>query len=165
MLGLTNNATAQDEAGGGWLELGVNLRTDFGVHALRADLGFRYGNHSILLVLDPMFWADGQTSSDLIYFRVRDGFQPMVGYRLNTVPALDGSQLQHNAILGTALNFPPFWDGRIRGQWGLEMAMVLLKNGGGLPVETIAFDSGRHYIDLVNFGMYARFDYNLRLLP
>lgn len=145
------------------LELGLNLRTDFGVHALRVDAGYKVGNFGSLLVLDPMFWTDGQTNTDLLFFYLSDRVHPFAGWRLNTVPALEGSQLQHNLLLGTGLPFPSFWGGRITGQWGIELSMVLFKHGGGLPSDRIGFQSGRHYLDLVNFGMFARFDYNLRL--
>lgn len=145
------------------LELGVNLRTDFGVHAFRLDVGYKTERFGTLLVLDPMFWTDGQMSTDLLFFWLTDGFQPFAGWRLNSVPALDGSQLQQNLLLGTGLSFPSFWGGRITGQWGIELAMTLFKHGGGLPSDSIGFQSGRHYLDLVNFGMFARFDYNLGL--
>jgi hypothetical protein len=145
------------------LELGLNLRTDFGVHAFRVDVGYKTENFGALLVVDPMFWTDGQTSTDLLFFWLTEGFQPFAGWRLNTVPAFEGSQMQHNLLLGTGLPFPSFWGGRITGQWGLELAMALFKHGGGLPSDAIGFQSGRHYLDLVNFGMFARFDYNLRL--
>jgi hypothetical protein len=94
---------------------------------------------------------------------LRDGVQPFAGWRLNTVPLVGTSQLQQNLLLGAGLPFPKFFGDRVTGQWGLELAMMLVKHGGDLPAETIAFKSGRHYIDFVNFGMFARFDYNLGL--
>ncbi|MBA2664638.1 MAG: hypothetical protein H0U74_20290 [Bradymonadaceae bacterium] len=145
------------------LQAGLNLRTDFGVHAVRIDLGWTSGRLATLVVLDPMFWTDGQTSTDLVAFWMTDSFHPYVGWRLTTIPLLDGAQFQQNLLLGTGLALPQFFDGRVTGQWGIELAMMLVKHGGGLPAETISFASGRHYIDLVNFGMYVRFDYNVGL--
>lgn len=142
-------------------ELGLNLRTDFGVRAIRLDAAWAAPSFRVLLVLDPMFWTDGQTSTDVVAFLRTDGFEPFAGWRLNTIPVLEGSRFQHNLLLGTALRFPDFLGGRVSGQWGIEMAMMLTQHGGGLPADGIGFASGRHYLDLVNFGMFARFHYNL----
>ena len=142
------------------LQLGVNLRTDMGVHAVRADVGWSRGELGTLLVLDPMFWTDGQTSTDLTAHWLRDGFQPFAGWRMTSVPVLDSTQLQQNLLVGVGLPFPSFYDGWLTGQWGLEMATTVVKHSGGLPSESISFESGRHYIDFVNFAMYARFDFN-----
>lgn len=145
------------------LELGANLRTDFGVHVVRIDMAWRIPNFRVLLTVDPLFWLDGKSSTDLLAMWRTAKVEPFAGWRLNTVSLLEGSQLQHNLVLGTALPFPEFFDGALGGQWGIEMAMMLVKHGGGIESNTIGFDSGRHYIDLVNFGMFARFHYNLEL--
>ena len=145
------------------VEVGANLRTDFGVHFLRLDAAFSTQRFRALLVVDPMFWTDGQTSTDVIGFYRFSRFEPYAGWRLNTIPIVEGSQLQHNLLLGTALGFGDFWGGRISGQWGFEMAMMLYKHGGGVPSNTIQFRSGRYYIDFINFGMFARFHYNIGL--
>lgn len=145
------------------LQLGLNVRTDLGVHFARIDAGWHRNRLGLLLVVDPMFWTDGQTFTDLVGYYMGNVLQPYVGWRLATIALAEGAQLQENLLLGFALPFPRFWGGRFGGQWGFELAMMLVKHGGGLPSESISFESGRHYIDFVNFGMYARFDYNLPL--
>ena len=139
---------------------GVNLRTDLGVHPLRLDGGVRIGSFDSVLVLDPMFFTDGQASTDLLLqYRSDVGIAGMAGWRTTTLQAIDGLQFQQNLLLGVGLDFPRFFDGAVRGQWGLELATMIVKHGGGLPEEVISFASGRHYIDLVNFAMFARFEF------
>jgi hypothetical protein len=140
--------------------VGVNLRTDLGVHPLRLDVGGRYGNVDATLVFDPMALTDGQMSTDLLLqYRSDLGIDGLVGWRTTTIGALDGPQFQQNLLLGAGLELPRFGDGAIRGQWGVELAMTVVKHGGGLPQEVISFSSGRHYIDLVNFAMFARIEF------
>lgn len=143
------------------VELGVNIRTDFGVHAIRLDAAWVTPRFRALLTVDPMYWTDNQTSTDLLGFWRTEAFEPFAGWRLNTIPVVDGAQLQHNLVVGTALRFPELFDGRIGGQWGMEMATMLFSHGGGVDGRAIGLASGRHYVDLVNFGMFARFHYNL----
>ena len=138
---------------------GINLRTDLGTHPLRLDGGVRYGQLDFILVLDPMYFLDQQSSTDILAeWRGKNGFSPVLGWRFNTVGLIEGSQLQHNLVLGGALDTPKFWDGRLRGQAGLEMAMMLVKHGGGGPVETIGFSSGRRFVDFVNFALFLRIE-------
>lgn len=146
------------------LQLGVNLRTDSGPRALRADIGWRTGELGALLVVDPFFWTDAQSSTDLTAHWLTDSLQPFAGWRLNTIGVLDDTQLQHNLLLGVGLPFPTFFEGLLGGQWGLEMATTLVQHGGGLPTQVIGFEYEREYVDLVNFSMYARFHFNLEVL-
>ena len=138
---------------------GINVRTDLGTHPFRIDGGVRYKQLDFILVLDPMYLMDQQSSTDLLAeWRGKNGFAPVLGWRFNTIGFIDGSQVQHNLLLGGALDTPKFWDGRIRGQAGLEMAMMLVKHGGGGPVETIGFSSGRRFVDFVNFALFLRIE-------
>lgn len=142
---------------------GINLRTDLGTHPLRIDGGVRYKQLDFILVLDPMYFMDQQSSTDLLAeWRGKNGFAPVLGWRFNTIGLIDSSQVQHNLLLGGALDTPKFWDGRLRGQAGLEMAMMLVKHGGGGPVETIGFSSGRRFVDFVNFALFLRIEMGTR---
>lgn len=145
------------------LEPGANLRTDLGVRAVRLDVALRMPSIRLLAVVDPMWWTDGRTTTDVVGFWRTPHLQPMVGWRLQTIPLLEGSQFQHNLVLGAALEFPEFFDGRVGGQWGLEMATMVAKHGGGVPGDRFRADSARHYLDRVSFGMFARFHYNLEM--
>ena len=145
----------------GFAGVGLNLRTDLGVHPLRLDVAWRMPGFEALLVLDPMFLTDGQSSTDLIGYWLIDDVHPYAGWRLTTIGLVDGAQLQHNLLVGVGLALPEFWDGLLRGQWGFELATTIVKHGGGLPAEVVSFGSARSYLDLVNFAMYARFDFQI----
>lgn len=138
---------------------GINLRTDLGTHPLRIDGGVRYKQLDFILVLDPMYFFDQQASTDILAeWRGKNGFSPVLGWRFNTIGLVDGTQVQHNLLLAGALDTPKFWDGRVRGQAGMELAMMLVKHGGGGPVETIGFSSGRRFVDFVNFALFLRIE-------
>lgn len=142
---------------------GINLRTDLGTHPLRIDGGVRYKQLDFILALDPMYFLDQQSSTDIFAeWRGKNGFSPVLGWRFNTVGLVDGSQVQHNLLIGGALDTPKFWDGRVRGQAGLEMAMMLVKHGGGGPAETIGFSEGRRFVDFVNFALFLRVEIGTR---
>lgn len=145
----------------GFLEFGLNLRTDLGVHPLRVDIGFRLPKLEVLLIADPMFVFDKQSSTDLIFFFTPKKVHPYAGWRMTTIGLVDGRQFQQNLLVGVGLALPEFLDGRLRGQWGFELAMATVKHGGGLPSETLSFGSARSYLDLVNFAMFARYDFQL----
>ena len=159
----SETAEAKRRARPAVIEAGLNLRSDFGIHPLRLDLAWAAEHYRVLLVVDPMVWTDGQSSTDLIGFFRTAGFEPFLGWRGNTIPLLEGSQIQHNVVVGTALRFPEFLGGRVSGQWGMEAAVMVYKHGGGVPASGTSFASGRHYLDYVNFGMFARFHYNIYL--
>lgn len=159
-----SDAQTAHEAPASSLALGLNLRTDLGAHPLRIDVGWQRKNADLVLVLDPMFWTDGQSSTDLLASWIFENkARPFVGWRLNTVALREGRQLQQNLVTGMGLGLPEFFDGKLRGAWGFELAMMVVKHGGGLPSEVLSFASARNYLDLVNFGMFVRLDFHLGL--
>lgn len=143
---------------------GLNLRTDLGVHSTRVDFTARYQDFELDLVVDPMLWTNGQMHNDLLLqWHSGVGISPLLGLRLSTLPLLDGPQMQYNALLGVAADLPSFFNGAVQGQAGFELAMTVVKSGGGLPAETISFESGRSYIDLVNMALFVRYNFGLGL--
>lgn len=159
----TEVARERRTASRGVVEAGLNVRTDFGIHPFRLDVGYAREKFRVLVVVDPMVFTDGQSSTDVLGFYRTRGFEPFVGWRGNTIPLVEGSQVQHNLVVGTGLRFPEFFEGRVSGQFGLEAAVMVYKQGGGVPAASTSFESGRHYLDYVNFGMFARFHYNFYL--
>ena len=157
-------APAESQALGLRLTGGLNIRTDYGVHSTRLDFGVRYQDYELDLVLDRMFWTNGQAHTDLLLqWHNEAGFSGFGGYRLSLIPLLDGPQSQHNLLLGCAADLPQFFGGLLRGQAGFELAMTLVKAGGGLPAEYISFESGRSYIDLVNMALFIRLNTGIDL--
>lgn len=139
---------------------GLDLRADPGTHPIRAGGGVELGRLDTLLVLDPMFWTDGQHDLDLLAtWRLGcRGFGLTAGWRTTAIGIQDGHQFQDKLVLG--LGGPIAIVGApLRMRWTFELATVIVKHGGGLPSETISFASGRDFIDLVNFGMFVTFEY------
>ena len=48
---------------------------------------------------------------------------------------------------------------RIGAQFGFEFAVLWVKHGGGLPTQSISFESGRHFVDHFNFAFFLRLEY------
>jgi hypothetical protein len=139
---------------------GLNLRTDFGTHPLRVDGGVRFGRFDFVLVLDPMVWLDGQSDNDLLVDAgLGAGWSAFAGWRASSIGIADGRQWQEKSLLGLAGRLPSLLSGHLRAQWGLELAVLWVKHGGGLETDTLSFESARHYLDAFNFGMFVRFEY------
>jgi hypothetical protein len=138
---------------------GLNLRADLGTHPIRAGGGIEFGRLDLALVLDPMFWTDGQLDTDLLagFHGCERGWGGIAGWRISTIPLVDGTQLQHKLVAGVSAPLPQLGPFRVR--WAFELATVVVKHGGDLPTDWISFASGRDFIDLVNFGTFVRFDY------
>lgn len=148
-----------DEAPGNRVfHLGINLRTDIGTHPFRFDFGVRTGALDVTLVLDPMIMIDGQHDADLMIAYAKP-WAPFAGYRLTTVALAGATHKQHKALVGLAANLPTIGSGAVAGQWGVEMSTLLVKHGADLPTESVFSSNGRDFIDLLNFGMFLRFEY------
>lgn len=139
---------------------GLNLRTDFGTHPVRVDAGARFDFVDTYLVLDPMFFLDGQADVDLVAdFGFGRGWSAFLGWRPTSIGVADGRQWQHKSLTGVAARLPSFAEGHLRAQWGLELAVLWVKHGAGLPADWISFETPRHWLDHLNFGMFVRFEY------
>jgi len=142
------------------LHAGLNLRTDFGTHPLRLDAGARFSMLDLYLVVDPMIWLDGQADLDAIAdIALGRGWSIFGGFRSTSIGILDGRQWQQKSLTGAAARPPSFLQGRVRSQFGIELAVLWVKHGAGLPTDWISFESPRHWLDHVNFGMFVRFEY------
>jgi len=141
--------------------VGANFRTDFGTHPLRLDVGARMGSIDTIVVLDPMFFTDGQHDLDaLVDWRFSSrGYSMLAGWRTSIVALAGGHQLQQKSVLGLGGRLPELWDGRLRVQAGFEATVLWIKHGAGLPTDTLSFESPRHVADLFNFGLFLRFEH------
>lgn len=143
----------------GW-HAGLNLRTDFGTHPIRIDGGLRWRSWDFILVLDPMFFTDGQHDIDLLAdWEFASNWSALFGWRTTVIAIADGHQWQQKSVLGIAARLPDLVTGRLRAQWGFEVAFLWVKHGGGMPAAGISFESFRHVSDHFNFGMFVRFEY------
>jgi hypothetical protein len=140
---------------------GLNLRADPGTHPIRAGGGIERGAIDATLVLDPMFWTDGQHDVDLYaHWKLSSaGWSLLSGWRTTAIGLQDGHQYQQKLLVGIGAPLPFFGELPLRAAAALELAALVLKHGADLPREWISFDSGRDFIDLVNFGMFVTIEY------
>lgn len=138
---------------------GLNLRADLGTHPIRIGGGVQLGQFDASLVLDPMFWTDGQVDTDALVFWApcRRAWGLFGGWRTSTIGILGGTQFQEKLLLGIGAPLPQL--GPFRARWSFELATVIVKHGADLPSDWISFASGRDFIDLVNFGMFVSIEY------
>jgi len=138
---------------------GLNLRADPGTHPIRAGGGVELGAIDATLVLDPMFWTDGQHDVDAFatYRLSASGWGILGGWRTTAIGIAGGHQFQDKLLVGVAAPLPDL--GPFRTRWTFELATVIVKHGADLPSEWISFESGRDFIDLINFGMFVSFEY------
>jgi len=120
----------------------------------------RFDAWDIIVVVDPMFWTDGQVDLDLLMdIHLGDGWSTFWGWRSTSIGLADGRQWQQKSILGMAARLPELADGHIRAQAGLELAILWYKAGGGQSTAAISFESARHFSDHINVGMFLRMEY------
>jgi hypothetical protein len=139
---------------------GLNLRGDLGTHPIRIGGGAQIDRVDVSLVLDPMFWTDGQVDTDLLAFWAPcpRAWGLFGGWRTSSIGLLDGTQFQEKLLLGVGAPLPQLGH-HIRARFHFELSTVIVKHGGGLPSDWISFASGRDFIDLVNFGVFVSFEY------
>jgi len=139
--------------------LGLNLRADSGAHPARAVAGIDTGPLDVSVTLDPMVLTDGQFDGDLLTTtRLSDsGWGFVAGFRTTSIGILGGHQSQEKLVLGIGAPLPLGPPLRVR--WTFEAATVVVKHGGDLPTDWISFETGRSFIDLINFGMFITFEY------
>lgn len=153
-----NHPVVQRTAQRDW-HVGANFRTDFGTHPLRVDGGVSWRNLDVILVLDPMFWIDGQHDLDLLVsrrFSGKSAWSILAGWRTTTISLAGGQHWQQRSVLGVAAHLPRL-SSRVRARFGLELTTLWVKHGAGLPTETIAFR--RDIVDLFNLGLFLRLEY------
>jgi len=138
--------------------LGLNLRADSGAHPARVIAGVDADPVDVSITLDPMVLTDGQFDADLLTTtRLSDGGWGLVaGLRTTSIGILGGRQSQEKLVLGIGAPLPVGPPLRVR--WTFEAATVLVKHGADLPTDWISFETGRAFIDLINFGMFITFE-------
>lgn len=138
---------------------GLDLRAELGTHPIRAGGGIQRGSIDTTLILDPMFWTDGQHDLDLLvhWFPCKRGWGLLGGWRTSAIGLEGGAQLQQKLLLGVAAALPDL--GPFRARWSFELATLIVKHGGDLPTDWISFATGRDFIDLINFGTFVSIEY------
>jgi hypothetical protein len=145
-------------AADGW-HAGVNLRTELGAHSARVDAGVRRGAFDFIVVLDPMVVTDGELDVDLVATRTigGSGYGVLLGWRPASIGLAEGRQFQHSALVGAVGPLPRI--GPLSVSWGVELAAVLVKHGGGLPMDRLSLESMSALGDNFNANMFLRIGY------
>ena len=144
---------------------GLNLRADLGTHPIRLGGGVQLADVvDATLVLDPMFWTDGQHDIDALVFWApcSRAWGLFGGWRTSSIGILGGTQFHQKLLTGIGAPLPRLAKS-IRARWHFELSTVIVKHGGDLPADWISFASGRDFIDLVNFGMFVTLEYDRAL--
>lgn len=136
---------------------GLNLRADSGAHPIRVGGGYQWRAADATLVLDPMFWTDGQHDLDALVNLRPTRLGLLTGWRTSFIGIAGGHQAQHKLLVGVSAPLPDV--GPLRARWSFELATMVVKHGGALPTKWIGFASGRDFIDLINFGMFVTVEY------
>lgn len=138
--------------------VGLNLRPELAVHPVRVGGGVRLRSLDLLAVLDPWFWTDGVTDSDLlIAWWFAPDFSLFAGWRPTAVDLGDGHQLQHRLLLGAGAALPDLPGDAFRAQVGFELSLLLYKHGAGLPADGLSFD--RSAADHISMGAFLQVEY------
>ena len=153
----TGPAGAEPPAPHDW-HVGLNLRPELAIHPVRLGGGVRLGTIDFIAVLDPLFWTDGVTDTDLVAeWWFAPAFSLFAGWRPTAIDLGDGHQLQHRALLGAGAALPDLPGDSFRARVGLELAILLYKHGGGLPADGLSFD--RSGADHLAMGAYLQIEY------
>ena len=142
--------------------VGTNLRSELSTHAVRLDGGVRFGRLDLVGVVDPMVVFDGEMDLDAFaLIGISHGYSALVGWRAATLGLSSGRQFQETLLVGATGPLPSL--GRIRLQFGIELATVLVKHGGGVPTDWTSFASSSHLGDNMNISMFLRIGYERAL--
>ena len=157
VVGLAGVAAA--EPARSW-HVGTNLRSELSTHAIRIDGGVQLGRLDLIGVVDPMVWTDGEADLDLIAaWRLnRCGYNALLGWRPASIALASGRQFQETLLLGATGPLPQL--GPVSLQFGVELATVLVKHGGGVPTDVTSFASSGDIGDNINISMFLRIGYS-----
>ncbi len=138
---------------------GTNLRSELSTHAFRLDGGVRFGRVDFIGVLDPMVFADGEMDLDVLvsYQITHCGYRAFGGWRAATIALASGRQFQETLLVGAMAPLPQL--GPVQLQFGVELAAVLVKHGGGVPTDVTSFSSSSELGDNLNISMFLRIGY------
>lgn len=132
------------------------------MHRVRVDVGARRGALAATLVVDPKVFIDPlQNDTDLLleWIPRPGGWAPMLGYRLTQSSIDRGRQFHDILLLGASAGLPALVDGRVRGRFGFELELTILRHGAGVETEVLSFASSRAIIDLLSVNSYLRLEY------
>lgn len=144
--------------------LGVNLRTDTGVHQARVDGGVRFGAIDTIVVVDPLVLTDGEHDLDLLVrwhpSASHSGWALAGGWRVASIDLASGHRFHQDALVGATADLPCLVRG-VRAQLGLELAISAVRHGAGLGTDWLPTDD--RVFDVIQPGMFLRIEHGWSL--
>jgi hypothetical protein len=147
---------AADEAPRAW-HAGVALRTDLGTHFLRVAGGVRLAGWDTTVVLDPLVLFDDVHDLDVLAEpRLGGGWAALLGVRATSIGLAEGRHWQDKVLVGASAELPSLGGGALRGRFGLELATLVVRHGGGVGTDWL--NLGRSWSDGFQLGLFARME-------
>lgn len=151
---LATTAAAAEEAPRAW-HAGLALRSDLGTRAARLSGGVRLHGWDVTLVLDPLVVLDDVHDLDLLAEpRLGGGWAALAGVRLTSIGLAGGRNWQDKLLVGVSGELPAV--GALRGRFGLELAALIVRHGGGVGTDWI--EPSRSLGDWFQLGLFARLE-------
>ena len=133
------------------------LRDHGGVHLVRLGGGVRYHHVELDALLDPLFWVDDTSTSDLtLAWRFDNQASIHAGWRDARVGVGGGARMFESAVVGASL---PITGQAVQLRAGIELSALVLAHGDDMPAQWISFDSGRRFIDSYGVDLFLQVRY------
>lgn len=140
--------------------LGVQLRTDPGVHQARFHGGVRVGRLDATVVVDPLYFTDGEHDLDLVAgwrpSEAHPAWAVTAGWRTVTFDLTGGTRLHQHLLAGATVTLPCLVRG-VRAELGFELAFVAVQHGAGLGTDVFPTDD--RILDVIQPAMYLRLEH------
>ncbi|KAB2905995.1 MAG: hypothetical protein F9K40_06585 [Kofleriaceae bacterium] len=140
--------------------VGVQLRTDPGVHQARVHGGVRGERFEATLVVDPLYFTDGEHDLDLVGAWRPSAAHPAwavtAGWRTVTFDLAGGTRLHQHLLAGATVTLPCVVRG-VRAELGFELAFVAVQHGAGLGTDVFPTDD--RVLDVIQPAMYLRIEH------
>jgi len=140
---------------------GIELRPGYAVHPLRLGGGLGWGALEARLVLDPLAFVDGIHDLDLsgAYWLGASGYALAAGWRTTTVFLDDAAEWQQTALVEALARLPTLGLAGFRALAGLELSVLVLRHGGGLPADASCWCDSLSVSETLGFGVLVRLEY------
>ena len=123
----------------------------------RCAAGARLAGWDLTLVLDPLILSDDVHDLDLLAEpRLGGGWAALIGFRDTSIGLAEGRHWQDKLLVGVSAELPPLASGALRGRFGLELATLVVKHGGGAGTDWLDLD--RSWSESFQLGLFARME-------
>lgn len=140
---------------------GIELRPGYAVRPVRLGGGVGWNALEARLVLDPLAFIDGIHDLDLsgAYWLGASGYALAAGWRSTTLFLGEETEWQQTVLGGALAQLPTLGLVGFRALVGLELSLLLLRHGGGLPAEANCFCDALGTSETLGFAVFVRMEY------